>query len=70
MFEAICERDPGDPSAWNGLGSMALLRHEPHKPLQYIERALELDPNYEAAKHDKNTALEMLKPKQARSPTP
>lgn len=63
MFEAIREQDPRDASAWNGLGSVALLRDEPQQALQYIERALELEPDYPPARHDRNVALEMLKRK-------
>jgi tetratricopeptide (TPR) repeat protein len=60
MFEAIRQQDPEDASAWNGLGSIALLRRDPEKALYYINRALELEPDYLEAIHDRDVALEML----------
>lgn len=59
MFEVIRQQNPNDASAWNGLGSIALLRNDPSKALVYIDRALALDPNYKAAIHDRGIALEM-----------
>ena len=60
MFKAIRDQDPGDAGAWNGLGSVAILRGTYKKALEYIEKALEIDPNYEAAKTDKKTILRLL----------
>jgi hypothetical protein len=60
MFKAIREQDPQDAGAWNGLGSVSLLRRDPQKALTYIDRALEINPNYKEALHDKNLALGML----------
>lgn len=60
MFEAIREQDPRDAGAWNGLGSVLLLRRDPQTALRYIERALEINPNYKEALHDKNIALAMI----------
>jgi hypothetical protein len=59
MFAAIREQSPDDAAAWNGLGSIALLRNEPARALEYINRALELRPDYEEAKADRATALEL-----------
>jgi tetratricopeptide (TPR) repeat protein len=59
MFEVIRQQNPDDASAWNGLGSVALLRNDPDKALNYIDMALELNPNYPAAKKDRETALTM-----------
>ena len=61
MFKAIRDQDPNDAGAWNGLGSIALLRGEYQKALAYIEKALEINPNYEEAKNDRETTLNQLK---------
>lgn len=61
MFEAIRQQNPEDAGAWNGLGSVALLRNDPKTALEYIDKALEIMPNYEAAIHDRGIALRMLK---------
>jgi tetratricopeptide (TPR) repeat protein len=63
MFEAIREQDPNDENAWNGLGSVELLRRNPKKALQFIDRALEIRPDYSQALHDKELALRMLEKK-------
>lgn len=61
MFEVIRQQNPEDAGAWNGLGSIALLRNDPKTALEYIDKALEIMPNYEAAIHDREIALRMLK---------
>ena len=61
MFEIVRQQQPDDPAAWNGLGSVALLRGEPDHALVYIDRALEIQPDYGAARHDREIALQMLK---------
>jgi hypothetical protein len=63
MFEAIRQQDPNDANAWNGLGSVALLREDPRTALQYIERALEIQPDHNHARHDRDLALRMLNKK-------
>ena len=60
MFESIREQDPNDAGAWNGLGSVSLLRRDPKIAIRYIERALEINPHYEEAMHDKKIAQAML----------
>jgi tetratricopeptide (TPR) repeat protein len=65
MFEAIRQQEPDDPGAWNGLGSVALLRNDPSNALNYIDRALEIRPDYEAARHDRTIAVRMLQEKAA-----
>jgi hypothetical protein len=60
MFEAILAQDHNDSGAWNGLGSVALLRRNPKKGLYFINRALELNPNYPDALEDRKKALHML----------
>ena len=63
MFEIIREQKPDDPGAWNGLGSVAILQGDPESALVYIDRALDLYPDYKAAKHDREIAVRMLKQK-------
>ncbi len=70
MFETIREQKPDDPGAWNGLGSVALLRREPERALVYIDRALEILPNYGAAKHDRKLAVKMLNQKKKTNANP
>lgn len=60
MFQALLQQNPRDAAAWNGLGSVALLKDEPKRALYYINRALEISPAYEAAIHDRELALERL----------
>ena len=70
MFEIIREQKPDDPGAWNGLGSVALLKKDPESALMYIDRALELNPNYQAAKHDREIAVRMLEHKKKSQANP
>ena len=48
-------------SACNGIGSVELLRQHFKEAVQWIDRALELMPNYEAALHDREIASAYLK---------
>ncbi|MEK6300488.1 MAG: toll/interleukin-1 receptor domain-containing protein [Acidobacteriota bacterium] len=48
-------------SAYNGMGSVELLREHFSEAVGWIDRALELIPNYEAALHDRQTAVQYLK---------
>lgn len=50
-------------SAFNGIGSVELLRQHFKEAVQWIDRALELMPNYGAALRDRETALAYLKNK-------
>jgi hypothetical protein len=61
MFKAVRDQDPGDAGAWNGLGSIATLRGKYKEALDYIEKALEINPNYEEALKDKETVLKNMK---------
>ena len=61
MFSAIHEQFPKDPGAWNGLGSVAMLRGDPQMALQYIDQALFFAPDYAYAKQDRETVLAQLK---------
>lgn len=60
MFEAILEQDKNNAGAWNGLGSVSALRRNPRRALYFINRALEINPGYEEALHDRNIALQMI----------
>jgi tetratricopeptide (TPR) repeat protein len=53
MFELIRQQDAKDASAWNGLGSVEALRGNYRTALFYIDRALELKPDYADALHDR-----------------
>ena len=52
LFHAVLAAEPNDPSAWNGLGSVAILRGNFDDAETYIRRALKILPDYPAAKHD------------------
>jgi tetratricopeptide (TPR) repeat protein len=67
MFENIREQKPDDAGAWNGLGSVAILMGEPERAMVYIDRALELNPNYNEAKRDRKIAEKMLQQKDKNS---
>jgi hypothetical protein len=61
LFKVIRDRVPNDTNAWNGLGSVALLRGEPEDALYYIDRALSIAPKNEFALHDRKLALDALR---------
>jgi tetratricopeptide (TPR) repeat protein len=65
MFETVREQQPMDPSAWNGLGSVFMIFGQPAKALFYINRALEIQPDYEYARHDQQVAQYLLQQQQA-----
>lgn len=67
MFKAIRDQKPDDAGAWNGLGSIAALRGEFRGALQYIDTALEIVPDYEAAQQDRERVLARLKQLEERS---
>lgn len=50
-FQAVLKRQPS-ANAYNGLGSVYILRGDLDRAEQEIRRALQLKPGYEAAKHD------------------
>jgi tetratricopeptide (TPR) repeat protein len=52
LFAKVNRRDPRDPSALNGLGSVAVLRNELDLAERYVRQALALNPDYDAAWHD------------------
>jgi uncharacterized protein DUF1353 len=52
IFQVIIALEPQDPSALNGLGSVSILRNDLDRAEDYVRRALDIEPNYPAAKHD------------------
>ncbi len=67
MFRSILEQEPEDEAAWNGLGSVAAVRAnitgspaDFRWALQYIDKALELNPTYPAALHDREAVTQWL----------
>jgi tetratricopeptide (TPR) repeat protein len=61
IFRTMLDEIPDDPSAWNGLGSIAAVRGNYEKALEYIEKALDITPDYPAALQDKKQILDILK---------
>lgn len=61
MFELIRQQDAKDASAWNGLGSVEALRGNYRTALFYIDRALELKPDYAEALHDRKEVERMMR---------
>ena len=51
-FWLIISLDEEDAGAWNGLGSVYMLRCELDRAKEYIEKALEINPEYGAARRD------------------
>lgn len=60
VFNTITQERPADAAAWNGKGSVEALRGNLQKALEYIERALEIDPTYEAARQDRAEIVRRL----------
>lgn len=60
-FEAVLEESPYDASALNGMGSIYYYENNLNKALEYINKALAIDPNFEAAKHDRRVIEQMMK---------
>lgn len=61
IFRTMLDEKPEDPSAWNGLGSIESVRGHYAQALEYIERALQIAPDYQAALQDKKQVLELMK---------
>jgi tetratricopeptide (TPR) repeat protein len=68
MFSAIREQKPDDPSAWNGLGSVAALQGDYHSALYYIDQALAIEKDYSEAVTDRQTVLDALRRQQQSKP--
>src|SRR5262249_34641835 len=60
MFEAVRQQKPDDPSAWNGLGSVAALSGDYNTALHYINKALQIQPDYSAAIEDRKNILNLM----------
>jgi len=61
VFRTMLEEKPEDASAWNGLGSIESVRGNYAQALEYIERALQIAPDYPAALQDKEQISEHIK---------
>lgn len=65
MFAAIREQQPNDPSAWNGLGSVAATMGDYRSALYYIDQAIALAKQngspYPPAEHDRALVLDALR---------
>jgi hypothetical protein len=53
IFRTMIAERPLDESAWNGLGSIELLRGNFEEALRYIDHALEINPGYAYARQDR-----------------
>lgn len=51
-FQKVLKSAPGDPSAHNGLGSVAILRRDWNAAEKHVLKALEIAPDYQAAQND------------------
>jgi hypothetical protein len=60
VFKTMLQERPEDAGAWNGRGSVETLRGNLEEALQFIDRSLEIDPDYEAAKSDRESVLYLL----------
>ena len=61
IFQTMINERPNDAGAWNGRGSVEIIRGNYQAALGYIDRALEINPGYEAAFHDRKMVLERLR---------
>lgn len=61
VFRTMLDETPDDPSAWNGLGSIEAVRGNFEQALEYIDRALEIAPDYPDALRDKKQVLARIK---------
>jgi tetratricopeptide (TPR) repeat protein len=59
-FSTATRERPADAGAWNGMGSVCVVRGQLKQSLRYIERALRLHPGYPAALQDKAAVLAAL----------
>lgn len=51
-FHRAMAIEPNDPSSWNGIGNVLLLRRDLDAAEFFIKKAIEMEPRYAAAKHD------------------
>lgn len=52
-FQKVINRKPQDASALNGMGSVSILRGELDVAKDFVDKALQIDPTYPEAKHDR-----------------
>jgi len=62
VFSTMIQENDEDAAAWNGKGSVETLRGNFSQALAYIDRALEIAPNYQAAQSDREKILGSIKP--------
>jgi tetratricopeptide (TPR) repeat protein len=60
VFSTLLEEYPENPSAWDGKGSIVWMRGQMRESLPYFERALELDPDYAAARINRDNVMRAL----------
>jgi tetratricopeptide (TPR) repeat protein len=60
VFDTMIQERPNDAGAWNGKGSVETLRGNFKQALKYIDRALKIDPTYEAARQDRERIVQQL----------
>ncbi len=54
------ESESRTASAYNGIGSVAMLRHDFSEAMRWIDRALGLVPDYDAARRDRQQVLDRI----------
>ena len=59
VFDTMVRERPEDAGAWNGKGSVEALRGHLSEALHFIDRALEIDPNYKAALADREEIIRL-----------
>ena len=60
VFDTMISERSEDAGAWNGKGSVEALRGNYQQALHFVDRALDINPNYEAAKRDREEILRRL----------
>jgi hypothetical protein len=60
IFRTMLDEQPSDAGAWNGLGSIEAVRGNYKKAHEYIDEALQILPDYQAAQQDHKTILQYL----------
>lgn len=63
IFRTMIDEQPRDAGAWNGLGSIEAVQGNFEKAHEYIDEALKILPDYQAAIHDHEQILARLERK-------